>query len=107
MGTKEKAIVGDIKTEFENQKAALDHEISCHNATKSNLEKTTAEYNTEKEKLAETKSMLEKLQTEVEQERTNVSIQREKYDQQLKEINENLRVKENSLSELNEQNNNL
>merc|ERR1712156_1060472 len=45
--------------------------------------------------------------TEVEQERTNVSIQRKKYDQQLKEINDTLKVKENALCELNEQNNNL
>merc|ERR1711976_1099729 len=44
---------------------------------------------------------------EVEQERTNVSIQRAKYKQELKEINENLGVKENALCELNEQNNNL
>ena len=48
----------------------------------SNLEKTSAEYNTEKEKYAASKSLSEKLQNQLEQERVNLSTQKEKHDQE-------------------------
>merc|ERR1712039_532720 len=78
-----------------------------NNNLKSELTNAKEDIEKAKEKeitqMASQKDLFATLQLELDQERINVSAQREKYDQQLKEINDTLKEKETAINQLNEQ----